>query len=790
MQPASNLLTARIAGLTRALGHAARSSRVRLFFFGCLALATSWVSLRHAGQMNLYRDAQVLTAYEDAARKTVVDFGQLPLWNPYYCGGVYGLGSPQARFAAPPFLLTLLFGTLRAEPLVAFAMTLGGLEGAFRYARARGATSLGAGLGAPIFALSGHFAFSAALGWTNFFGFQLLPWMLLGFRGAARGSMRGVALAAVTSGFVVGFGGTYAAPMAVPLVAFEIASTLAERKPSVLRVARGLGGAFVASALALGVSAFRLWPVAETLARAPRVIGGAPGLEVRRTLGALLRPLAAPNGGDFESANGTFYIGAFVVVALVAGIVRWRSWSLVVTAYLTIWVAIGYAIEPSLFGLMRRVPLYDSLRYPERFLIPFALYVAVLSAIGISRLFVLSRTTPRVGAPLFVLASIAMLAGLVPMIRNHHVATAARTMAPAPQRVSREFHQARGNRWVAAYYPAMSRGSLSCWDAYPVPQSPLLRGDLVEEAYPTDPTAGTARIAAWTPNRLEIDVDLKVAARVAVNQNAHPGWRVSTGSVTNERGLLAIDLPAGKQRVTLRFLPRSAVLGALTSALALAILAFLVRRERVRGTPSDTRSVAQRLGLSLLPGLLVPLGIALWREPPSGAFELKTPAGEELITNAPPEGATPSRIVFDGGMELVAVRVSDVSPTAGSTITLELDWRARAPVTPGMGVWMRLETPGVGGTKEEVLNGDHPRLSGLVDLDYAARVSKGKILRDVVELSVPHDGAGKTWKVWAGLWMLKGRGERVEVREQAPPHDPRALEVVDHRVLVATLTVR
>ena len=106
MQATSNLLSkllrarSRIERLPRRLG-------VRLLFFALLALATTWVGLRHAGQMNMYRDGQVLLAYEEAARKSVVEFGQLPLWNPYYCGGMYGLGSPQARAASPTFLLTL-----------------------------------------------------------------------------------------------------------------------------------------------------------------------------------------------------------------------------------------------------------------------------------------------------------------------------------------------------------------------------------------------------------------------------------------------------------------------------------------------------------------------------------------------------------------------------------------------------------------------------------------------------------------------------------------------------------
>ncbi|HSQ66332.1 MAG TPA: hypothetical protein VLM85_24080, partial [Polyangiaceae bacterium] len=60
----------------------------RLAVFTALAVLAEWPFLSHAGSMVDYRDAQYFTLFEDSARISVLKFHQLPLWNPYYCGGI------------------------------------------------------------------------------------------------------------------------------------------------------------------------------------------------------------------------------------------------------------------------------------------------------------------------------------------------------------------------------------------------------------------------------------------------------------------------------------------------------------------------------------------------------------------------------------------------------------------------------------------------------------------------------------------------------------------------------
>ena len=149
-----------------------------------LAVVAKVLWLWHAGAMVDYRDAQYFTLFEDSARVTVAQHHQFPFWNPYYCGGVYALGTPSARFSAPTLLLSIVFGALRASSLIAVLLCFAGLEGTYRYARSHGAGALGALACAPVFALCGFFPRSGSFEWVNFFGFELLPWAALGLRRA------------------------------------------------------------------------------------------------------------------------------------------------------------------------------------------------------------------------------------------------------------------------------------------------------------------------------------------------------------------------------------------------------------------------------------------------------------------------------------------------------------------------------------------------------------------------------------------------------------------------------
>jgi hypothetical protein len=758
MSPARHLL--RLArGAYRTARDVAGSTPLRLTLFAALALAAAWPLLSTAPLLNEFRDAHVLGHYESAARDSVLRWHQAPLWDPYYCGGMYLLGTPQARFVSPTFLFTLLFGEARGEALTAFAMMMVGLEGTFRYVRDRGATRFGALLAAPLFALSGIFALSPSLGWIGFFGFELLPWMALGARRALARERMAIVLTAVAAAWCVGFGGTYAAPIAALWCAFEVCEfAVTHVRSDRRRLAAGIGVAAAAGALAAALAAVRLWPIAQTLAEAPRIIGGTPGNSGTTLVHLFFFPI------QHDTDHGDFYVGFFVLPAALLGLARRRSIGLVVAAVLCGWLAAGYEAQPSLFAALREFPFYTTLRYPERFLVPLALAMATLAAHGISLAEAYARTPrarrfPRrriAALALLTVASLAIVVDIGPLVAQHALHAKERSLSPPPVAEGpRPFHQARGSRWALAYYEPMQRGSLSCWEAYPVPESPLLRGDLPSEERVVEPGAGTVTERSWSPDAIDLDVTLSRPATVAINQNWHEGWRSSVGEVASDHGLLTVALPEGTHALSLRFAPRSATGGALVSLVAAAALVFLGVRARRAPQVKTLRDGAVLALLVAAP--LVPL-LALRATTPrqkSAAEPLLTPDGRPVIADGLDEAAVRIDAKFADGVVLEAATLSDPDPAAGSDVTIELDWRRSAQDDPGLGIFVHIE-PSSGPSQ----NGDHVLLSGVLAPEDAP---SDKTLRDVIPLRVPDDARGKTWKVWVGLWHVRRGGSRVAV---------------------------
>src|SRR5438093_334681 len=74
------------------------------------ALAFSYPVLGHLSEAGFRRDWDLLRQLDWAAFHSVTHFHQLPLWNPYKCGGMPLLANPHSRIVTPFFLLHLFLG--------------------------------------------------------------------------------------------------------------------------------------------------------------------------------------------------------------------------------------------------------------------------------------------------------------------------------------------------------------------------------------------------------------------------------------------------------------------------------------------------------------------------------------------------------------------------------------------------------------------------------------------------------------------------------------------------------
>ena len=113
-----------------------------------------------------------------------------------------------------------------------------------------------------------------------------------------------------------------------------------------------------------------------------------------------------------------------------------------------------------------------------------------------------------------------------------------------------------------------------------------------------DDSAGRVREARWTPNRVDIDVDLARPATLVLNQNWNEHWRADRGAVVKwggrwpadaDGGRLAVATPGGRYRLSVYYRPRSFVAGAAVSVVGwpLLLVLFAASRTRVRRPAAD-----------------------------------------------------------------------------------------------------------------------------------------------------------------------------------------------------------
>jgi hypothetical protein len=468
--------------------------------------------------------------------------------------------------------------------------------------------------------------------------------------------------------------------------------------------------------------------------------------------------------GDIE-LRGSFFVGAaFLAIAALGGAER-RALRGMVVVIVFVWLAAGYARKPALFALLRELPVFAALRYPERFLWLALLFASEPAAHAVARVPLVGEGRRwRIGV--WVVLSAGLGWTIANEIDAFHRVAAARTLGVITAARAPEFHQARGNRWLAAHFQAMGVGSLSCWETHPVAQSPLLRADLVAEEYLSDASrgAGTVKRVGWTPNTVTLHATLTRPARVLVNQNWHPGWHASVGEVVSNEGLLAVDLPAGDQEVALRFRPWSTLAGAGVSASALLMLAVLGWRTRRRGALLSAGTWRGTAACVLAPWLVA--GIAYARSPdprwapapPRNANG--TPALVEVATedHVP---ATPLGADFALPLRVEAGRIT--GPDQDDSLLFDVYLRRTGALPRATTMFVHIERRAgqrePPKERETFYNADHQVVGGSF---YLSDTPEGRVVHDAFGVRLKEPARG-VWDVYVAFGHVSGQRGRAKV---------------------------
>lgn len=541
----------------------------------------------------------------EAGRVAVLRHGEWPLFNPHHCGGVPLWGNPQSQVLSPTWAITgLLFGTTLGHKLFLALHTGIAFAGTFALGRrVLGLRAAGATLAAFVWSCSGFFALHGAGGHATFCAFAYGPALLLAWR-LAEDDLRHAASVALLLGLVLAEGGHYPFPYFVLLLGFD---ALARVWPfaSWERSRRVLRAGLLAAALTALIGAFRVVPIFLTVTRFPKPVRSDDAL----TLAEVLELLVARDHPWFTGEHVWVWgeYGAFVgwlPVALAgwgvlhalrvalpgrAGDRRTRGRLWAVTG-LVLFVAFtqGKASPFHPWSLVHEhLPFYGSLHVPSRFRVLLTLFLALLAGVGLDGLTralrrATARARPRLARVLRGLPWVVVLAAAVDLFLVN-VSFNDRWNGPplaAPVEPAFRLVPATGYYERYARYPMRNVGTRFCYDPVPWKVSRALWVGPLPQARVEPRDVGAVTEASRTSMTLRATVRLDAAGMLVFNQTHHPELRSDVGETVDHRGLLAVRLPPGTHRVTVRFAPPDLPWAPLATALGMCCAGLVIRRPR------------------------------------------------------------------------------------------------------------------------------------------------------------------------------------------------------------------
>ena len=516
--------------------------------------------------------------YYASVLKNVVEYGQLPYWNPWYCGGNVLWQNPQIAILSPLYPLTAIVPLQLAMKInIVLHYWVGFVGMHLLVTRVIGVTFVPAVIYiATLVTASGAPAIHLRVGHSVFLpGFYLPLQLFFFFRAFKTGEWKYLFLSASTLALMIFNGGTHILPMSIAALGmFSLAAAIARRDWRPLALALAFG------AVGLAYSAPKLLPVVQYVAgeyfwdtRNPTERPDRVTLEILKQ--TYLTPTQEVGGrlpmqrhGWHEYGN---YIGPLSALAIVLAVLHvflrrspldhWFGVSLAVTTVWLFVLSLGEFSEYAPASLAHYMPLFSSFRIPSRYTIPFLQFAALTVAWMFRSIVLRHGLSPPAR---LAIAVVALGASAHLMYVNQWNLRSVFTETP----FDTSFHWMAGPRQIESiadespYAPGSpmlralmaDRSFFTCYESLQLAHG---SGPNVPQVFDANPGHRVGGLDV-TPNELTFNVvEGASEARVILNQNWAPGWTSSAGPITPPKPteLASVIVPAtetGQYRFSFR----------------------------------------------------------------------------------------------------------------------------------------------------------------------------------------------------------------------------------------------
>jgi hypothetical protein len=613
-RPSRNLSSANTpTAASQGFAWSARELSLAAAICALLSVLFFWPLLAHFGNWGI-QDWDQHAFYHEAARVSLLEYGQLPQWNPYYCGGTDLLANPQSRVFSPSFAIVMLLGSVMGLKLEMILFAGIGSLGFYCLGRQQGLDRLCAWLAPLVYFMGPFYALPNSTGMSWIMSVAYLPWVLACYFESFHAPRAALYCAACLALMYFG-GGVY--PVVITLTFLGFFSLLSLGEHGVFATSARLLGIGV---LTFGLGAVKFLPSIAFMHEFPRHMQQPSGFSLQSLMSGLFdHAQQLTTARDFDGPNFTgadrllrglstdyddvgMYVGPWVASLFLVGIAaQARSqWRLALTLPIFLWLSLGERPGFSLFELLHRLPVYESMRYSERFRLIWFAVLCLFAGYGLQWL----RTTIELRLPgkrygQWLVASLLLFVLCDMFVITRPIYELAYSIPPLSVPRSPEFRQigwlrnydAHGmlanvdrnidSSW-SAHFPAllMNLGAVTCYETAFVPRqpTPMTSPDYRGEVYLLN-GLGEVRTLIWTPNRLRYAVAVRAPTQLIVNQNFYPSWHASDGrKLTSHLGLLSLQVTPADRFIELSYERGSFYLGAVISAFCWLGLLLLGRK--------------------------------------------------------------------------------------------------------------------------------------------------------------------------------------------------------------------
>ena len=529
-------------------------------------------------------------AFHEAARKSIVEYGQFPLWNPWMCGGNLLLANPQSTFLNPAFVFVLLFGTVIGMKLIIIFYLVLGMLGMYLVARFYGAGKLSSFIAPIIFMLSSTYALRASMGHSVWLTLGLVPFVFLFFLKSIK-KWKMILIAAVFNCLIFFGGGIYPLVFGNLFIAiYALLDGIFERRKKAFVMV------IVLIVITMLFGAVKLIPFYNFSSQFAVQQDDVQETSIGILYDSLFSRNQLPTSRIYESSQGLqwgwheygHYIGFVVFIISLAGAIllfkKKNVKKLVFSILIFTLLALGNATPFNIWALLHKLPLLSSLHGSFRALFVVMLCISILAAMMLT---VMEKKTRifKINAKLVVILIIAVI--LVDLyLVSSPIYRGAFPKEPMAVLEEESFVQVYSTDPTRLQYRNMLQnwGTVNCYERI----SPLMASiamfrddkvvsydNYVGESYLLG-TKEKQEITYFSPNRIVVNVEADNPDSLILNQNYYKGWKAAGKDVLNKENLIAAEV-SESGNVVFSFMPLDYIVGLIISLISIvaAIIIYL-----------------------------------------------------------------------------------------------------------------------------------------------------------------------------------------------------------------------